>query len=158
VDSQDLVRSNLKNPLGGVGWRGLVALSLVAGLVLAAIILVLYGVVVINDSKVDLAVVKVLGMSARAPWTSIVCEFIVIVILGTAAGFAAGMIMARWTLSWTDFTPGGYPLSPPYSVGMNWWLSLILVVGITAVAFTAIVFTGRRAARQRASEVLRLGN
>jgi hypothetical protein len=158
LDSQSLVQGNLKNPLGGIGWRGLAALSLAAALALGAIILILHGIVVINDSKVDLAVVRVLGISTTAPWISIICEFVVIVVVGTAAGLGAGVLMARWTLSKADFTPTGYPLVPPYSVGINWWLALALIVGVAGAAVIAIVLTGRRAARQRASEVLRLGN
>ncbi len=157
IDSEDVLEASRLDPLNGAGWWSLNGLGLVALVLVVLFTLVLHGTVSVRGSRVDLAVVKALGLSRRQLWLSLGVERLIVAFFGIAVGAGTGLLLARWVLDRTDITPGGFPAVPPHILTVQPWL-LGLVMGLlVGLSIGSAVMAGVLAGRIKNSDTLRLG-
>ncbi len=146
-----------RDPLSGGGWNGLTILSISALTVVVVLALGTYAAVLVYTGRVDLTVVRALGLTGRQLLLSLTLERVVVAVLGIAAGSAIGIWLGRWVLGFLDITSTGHPVVPPMIVTVNASLIALVIVDLVAAIAVAILFASLSASRLRASDILRTG-
>ena len=156
-DSEAVVDLNQRYPLAGGGWTGLTILGMSAMTMAAVLALGLYAVVSVHTGRVDLTVVRVLGLSRSQMLLSLALERAVVALVGIAAGTAIGIWLSRWVLGFLDITAAGQPVIPPMIVTFQGWLTALVFLELVAAVVIAIGFAAASASKLRAAEILRRG-
>jgi ABC-type lipoprotein release transport system permease subunit len=146
-----------RDPLRAGGWK---ALSLLGTVVLGGVVLLglsLYGALAVHKRRVELTVVRALGISRLQLSLGLLLEVMLTVLLGIGVGSAVGWLLGRWTLGFLDITPSGRPLLPPMVLTVDTGLLIFVLVSLFAAALLAVVFTIGLASRLKTAEVLREG-
>lgn len=156
-DSERSVGQAQRNPLAGGGWNGLTLLGISAVATAVLLALVTYAIVSVRSSRMDLTIVKVLGLTERQVLLGLTLERILVAIIGIAVGSGVGIWLAHSVLSTLDRTPRGLPLVPPIVVSIEAWLvSLMLVELLVALALATLV-AAHSARRLKTPDILRVG-
>ena len=156
-DSGTAVDLNQRYPLAGGGWTGLTILGMSAMTMAAVLALGLYAVVSVHTGRVDLTVVRVLGLSRSQVLLSLALERALVALLGIAAGTAIGIWLSRWVLGFLDITAAGEPVIPPMIVTFQGWLTALVFLELVAAVVIAIGFAAASASKLRTVDILRRG-
>lgn len=115
-------------------------------------------VMMVNEKRKDIAILKTLGATAKLIRRVFVAKGLMIGLWGTAAGTLIGMVVCL-ALERYRFIhlPGDVYFLTTLPVKIS-WPDVVLVVGATlAICFAATIYPSRRAARQAPAEALRYG-
>ena len=157
LDSQHSVQQAQHDPLGGGSWQGLAILSVITLAASVAITLILQGAVSVQSHRIDLVVLRVLGLSGGLLRFSLAVELALVSFLGILVGSVTGLLLAIWSLGRVDITSGGLATVPPLVVTFQPWLMFTIFAVLFATSALAILVTSLLANRLQTFEVLRLG-
>jgi hypothetical protein len=144
------------NPLGGGAWPGLALLSAVA---LGGIVVLgfgLYIVLAVQRARVELGVLRALGLLRWRVGLVLALEGVMVAIIGVGVGSVAGAWVAQWTLGYLDVTAGGRQVVPPMMLTLDGMLAITTYAQVTLAAVLATLLSLALAGRLRLHEVLRL--
>ena len=144
-----------RNPLAGGGWNGLTILGVSALTIAMALALSTYAVESVRSGRIDLTVIRALGLSRLQVLMSLAVERVVIAALGVAAGSAIGLWLGRWVLGLLGITASGRPGVPPMTVMVEEWLIIVLAVELAVALALAVLLASLAAGRLRVSDTLR---
>ena len=156
-DSAVVARVARQNPLAGGGWNGLTILGITAITVAVILALGTYAVISVRSGRVDLAVVRSLGLSRVQFLLSMALEKVMVAVLGIGAGIAAGVWLSRWVLGFLDVTVTGNDVVPPMIVTSHQGLIALVVAALVAAVGVAILLSVLSARRLDTPEILRTG-
>jgi len=122
-----------------------------------AITLILQGAVSVQRHRIDLVVLRVLGLSGGLLRFSLAVELALVSFLGILVGSVTGLLLAIWSLGRVDITSGGLAAVPPLVVTFQPWLMFTIFAVLFATSALAILVTSLLANRLQTFEVLRLG-
>ena len=145
------------NPLAGGGWNGLTILGMSALTVAVTLALVTYAAASVHTGRLDLAVVRALGLSRLQLLLSLALERVVVAIIGIAAGSALGIWLGRWVLGYLDITASGQPVVPPMIVTVHGGLMALVFLALVAALAVSILFAALAVRGLRVSDILRAG-
>ena len=146
-----------RKPLAGGGWNGLTILSMSAITVAVVLALSTFAAVSIQMGRVDLTVVRALGLSRLQLLLSLALERVIVATLGIAAGSAIGIWLGRWVLGKLDITTGGQDVIPPMLVTVHDGLMALVLVELVLAVVAAVIFAAVSARRLRTADILRVG-
>jgi putative ABC transport system permease protein len=158
VDRQQVVADLNLDPLLVTGWRALVLGALAVMLLLIIVGYFAYSFLIAIDRKVEVGVMRALGLSHRDIVRLIVLEHSLVLLIGLSVGTWAGLQISNFMLPLLSFTDFGRVIVPPFIIEISWPFVGALAIGIiTSVVMTmgahGIIFT-----RISAIEVLRTGD
>ena len=146
-----------RNPLAGGGWNGLTILGISALTIAMTLALSTYAVVSVRSGRIDLTVIRALGLSRLQVLMSLAVERVVIAALGIAAGSVLGLWLGRWVLGLLDITASGKSVVPPMTVKVEEWLIAVVAVELAVALALAVVLASLAVGRLRVSDTLRAG-
>ena len=114
-----------------------------------------YAVVSVRTGRMDLSIVKALGLSNRQLALSLVLERVLIAVIAIASGSILGVWLGRWVLGFLDIDSRGNPLVPPIIVTLQGWLIALVIVEMTVAIALAILLASVLVRRLKASDILR---
>ena len=155
LDSQDLLKRAQHDPLSGRSWKGLAILSVVTLAASVAITCIVQGAASIQARRVELVVLRTLGLSSAFLKLSVVVELGLSAFLGMLTGTATGLFLAIWALERLDTTFGGLRTIPPLIVTIQPWLLVTIFAVLFGASVLAISVTSSIGDRLRAFRVLR---
>ena len=144
------------DPLGGGAWPGLALLAAVA---LGGIVILgfgLYIVLAVQRARVELGVLRALGLLRWRVGLVLALEGVVVAVIGVAIGTVAGAWVGQWTLGYLDVTAGGRQVVPPMKLAVDGTLAITTYAQVTLAAVLATLLALWLAGRLRLHEVLRL--
>ena len=154
-DSKSRVDVAERYPLAGGGWDGLTILGISAMTVAVVLALGTYAVVSVRTGRMDLSIVKALGLSNRQLVLSLVLERVLIAVIAIASGGVLGVWLGQWVLGFLDIDSSGNPLVPPIVVTFQGWLIALVIVELTVSIALAILLASVLVRRLKASDILR---
>ena len=154
-DSESRVDVAERYPLAGGGWDGLTILSISAMTVAVVLALGTYAVVSVRTGRMDLSIVKALGLSNRQLALSLVLERVLIAVIAIASGSVLGVWLGQWVLGFLDIDSRGNPLVPPIIVTVQGWLIALVIVELMVAIALAILLASVLVRRLKASDILR---
>ena len=146
-----------RNPLAGGGWDGLTVFSMVAIGMAVLLTLTVHALVSVKSGRMELAVLRVLGLSRGQLFLSLATERLIIAVLAIAAGAVMGYWPGLYILELVDLTAQGNASIPPLVPAVKVWLMTGALAGLLAAAALSVGFAFVAARRLNTSEVLRGG-
>lgn len=158
VDRQQVVADLDLDPLLVTGWRALVLGALAIMLVLIVVGYFAYSFLIAIDRKVEIGIIRALGLSRQDILRLIVLEHSFVLLIGISVGTWAGLQISNFMIPLLSFTDFGRVIVPPFIIEISWPFVTLLGIGIiTSVVMTmgahGMIFT-----RISAIEVLRAGD
>ncbi len=151
VDQEAEVSASTSNPWASSFWSGLSIIVVAAIVVVFTAGLVIYAIIAINGMRMELGLLRNMGLSRRQLALSVALERLAVPLLGLVSGVWIGAWTSRWSLSFLEITPSGRPLVPPLElVADRPFVAIVLVAALTAVAvaaFIAVITTNRLSLR-----------
>lgn len=139
-------------------WLEKVAISIAIGLIVmvAALNIIASLILLVMEKSRDIAILKTMGASARSVMIVFMLQGVIIGLVGTAAGAAAGVALStlldRYRL--VQIPSDVYQLSHlPFTV-LPWDLAVV-VAGAVVICFLATLYPSRQAARLDPAQALR---
>ena len=139
-------------------WLEKVAISIAIGLIVmvAALNIIASLILLVMEKSRDIAILKTMGASARSVMVVFMLQGVIIGLVGTAVGAAAGVLLAgvldRYQL--VQIPSDVYQLSHlPFTV-LPWDLAVV-VAGAIVICFLATLYPSRQAARLDPAQALR---
>ncbi len=139
-------------------WLEKVAISIAIGLIVmvAALNIIASLILLVMEKSRDIAILKTMGASARSVMIVFMLQGVIIGLVGTAVGAAAGVLLAgvldRYQL--VQIPSDVYQLSHlPFTV-LPWDLAVV-VAGAIVICFLATLYPSRQAARLDPAQALR---
>ena len=139
-------------------WLEKVAISIAIGLIVmvAALNIIASLILLVMEKSRDIAILKTMGASARSGMVVFMLQGVIIGLVGTAVGAAAGVLLAgvldRYQL--VQIPSDVYQLSHlPFTV-LPWDLAVV-VAGAIVICFLATLYPSRQAARLDPAQALR---
>ena len=163
VISRDAVASRAAlNPLAGGGWDGLTGLSIAAVGAAVGIASLLYGAAAARATRVDNAVARALGLSARQLFLTLLAERWLMagaaIVAGAAIGYWPGLqLLQRLEAapSGSSSAVAGTSLLPPMIPQVHELLLGLVLVGLVLAVMGSAFYSAVLARRDRPAEVLR---
>jgi hypothetical protein len=139
VGRDELARQLIADPVA-LGVIGALALGSMAALAMAAVGFLLSATVSAGERLGEFAVLRAMGLPARALGTWLLAESAVLLTFGLVTGTALGLLLAWLVLPFASLTQTGVPPVPPASLVVPWEaiLPLYIVGGLVLLATTAI--------------------
>ena len=163
VIDRDAVASRAAlNPLAGGGWDGLTGLSIAAVGAAVGIASLLYGAAAARATRVDNAVARALGLSARQLFLTLLAERWLMagaaIVAGAAIGYWPGLqLLQRLEAapSGSSSADAGTSLLPPMIPQVHELLLGLVLAGLLLAVMGSAFYSAVLARRDRPAEVLR---
>lgn len=143
------------NPLAGGGWDGLTGLSIAAVGVAVGIASLLYGAAAARATRVDNAVARALGLSARQLFLTLLAERWLMAGAAIVAGAAIGYWPGLQLIQRLEITPGSTEVLPPMIPQVHELLLILVLAGLLLAVMGSAFYSAVLARRDRPAEVLR---
>lgn len=156
VSLQETLQRNEKNPLLAAGGSGILVLAFVAVMMLVAAGLLASLRAAVSRRRAEFALVHAMGFSRLQLFRMLALEYAVVLVAGTAAGAALGLLLGRQMLTFLDVTENGVRVEPPFILVTRWLLvaaGMLLVLGIFVVA---LMLATRQVNRTSDAQALRV--
>ena len=144
-----------RNPLAGGGWDGLTGLSIAAVGIAVGIASLLYGAATARAARVDNAVARALGLSARQLFLTLLAERWLMagaaIVAGATIGYWPGLLL----MERLQIAPGSSGLLPPMIPQVHELLLGLVLAGLAAAVMGSAFYSAILAWRDRPAEVLR---
>jgi ABC-type antimicrobial peptide transport system permease subunit len=100
----------------------------------------------LQGSRVELAVVRVLGFSRRQTTLLLGLEAVLLAGAGLTGGSVAGWLLVDWVLQWVAVDPGGASVLPPLVPTVDGLIAggTYLMVALAVVTGGVLAFVGVR--------------
>ncbi len=155
IDRAGLVDRAERDPLAGGGWNGLTLLGLGTLTIVVTLTLATHALVAVRSARVDLTVVRALGLSQRQVLGMLVLERVLVAVLGLVAGTVIGYFLGRWTLGFLEISASGIPIIPPMIQTAQPWLIALIIVNLAIATVLGTVVAVLAAVRLKPSDILR---
>ena len=144
-----------EDPLVAAGWKGILAISFGAVLLLSAIGFVVYSYLSAQQRGLEFAILRTLGFSRLQVFTVVFVEQSFIVIAGMGLGTVVGLRVGRLMMEFLGTDERGAEVVPPFLLAVSWpeiftvWgiLGAVFVVTIAAVVMLYLRLEVHRALR-----------
>ena len=144
-----------EDPLVAAGWKGILAISFGAVLLLSAIGFVVYSYLSAQQRGLEFAILRTLGFSRFQVFTVVFLEQSFIVIAGMGLGTVVGLRVGRLMMEFLGTDERGADVMPPFLLAVSWpeiftvWgiLGAVFVVTIAAVVLLYLRLEVHRALR-----------
>ncbi len=155
VSRAEALAAATKNPLIAASGSGILAVAFVAILLLVAAALLISLLAAVRRRRVELAVVRAIGLTARQVLFMLVVEYSSVFLVGVAAGSALGLFVSSRMLSFLDVTETGERVEPSFIVETRWLTVAVGIVVVFALFAVALWLASRLAGRTASAEALR---
>ena len=155
VDSAAEMAAVEADPLTVAGWRGLALLALVALGGSSIMGLGIFAWLTVLRARVELVVLRVLGLTRRQVVLLLGVEHGLVAIVGLALGGGLGIWLGRWVLDFLAFTRTGAEAVPPVLLTSDGWLLSATLLGTVGAAVVAVGLSWGLSGRLTGPEVLR---
>jgi hypothetical protein len=155
-DRHEVVAQATGDPFSGESWLRLAAIGQVALIVIMLVAFGLYAVIGLRRSKVELAVLRVIGLSRHQIGWMLAVDAGLVGATGLGFGIGIGTWVGRWVLGYLGLTSQGNPVTPPMELVLNPGMLLLTVVGAMVAISAAILLVYRMAVRLPVHEVIRM--
>lgn len=154
-DSAATLLLQQEDPLVAAGWKGILAISFGAVLLLSAIGFVVYSYLSAQQRGLEFAILRTLGFSRVQVFTVVFVEQSFIVIAGMGLGTIVGLRIGRLMMDFLGTDERGENVLPPFLLAVSWpeifvvWgiLGAVFVVTIAAVVMLYLRLAVHRALR-----------
>jgi putative ABC transport system permease protein len=147
VSRKQAFDENSKNPLIAASGTGILVVAFLAILALVVVALLASLLAALGRRRVELAVVRALGLSQRQLLAMLAVEYTMVFAVGVAAGVALGLFISDRMLSFLNVTETGTHVEPPFILHTEWLLVGVGVLVVLAVFGGALAFSARLTAR-----------
>ena len=158
IDRTAVAERASRNPLAGGGWDGLTGLGIGAVGIAVAIASLLHGAASARAARVDTAVARALGLSARQLFLTLLAERWLMAGAAILAGAAIGYWPGLQLIQMLEITPGSSAPLPPVIPQVHDLLLALVLAGLTAAVMGSTLYSAVLARRERPAEVLRSGD
>jgi FtsX-like permease family len=141
TDLASELKLNGADPLIASGGSGILLISFISALVLAAGAFLVSLYTSLRRRRIEFAVMGALGLGRSRVFAMLAFEYAVMAAIGAGAGLWLGLGISRLMLSFLDVTPSGDKVVPPYVLVTNWTMIgaalgclALIVLGSIAVA------------------------
>ena len=143
------------NPLAGGGWDGLTGLSIAAVGVAVGIASLLYGAAAARATRVDNAVARALGLSARQLFLTLLVERWLMAGAAILSGAAIGYWPGLQLIQRLEIAPGSTEVLPPMIPQVHELLLSLVLAGLLLAVMGSAIYSAVLARRDRPAEALR---
>ncbi|MGE5595999.1 MAG: ABC transporter permease, partial [Hyphomicrobiales bacterium] len=143
------------NPLIAAGGSGILAIAFVAVLGLVAVALITQLLASVTRRRVELAVVRALGLSRGQVLRMLALEYGVVILLGVVAGVVLGLFVSGQMLSFLDVTEAGTRVEPPFQLQTRWLVVIGAAALVAASCAAALVAVARQLTGPNEARALR---
>ena len=144
------------NPMSGGAWQGLALLAAATLGGVATLGFGLYAGLAVKRARLELGVLRALGLSRWRVGMMLALEGLVVAVVGLGVGAVMGAWVGRWALGYLDVTAGGRPLVPPIDLALDRGVAALAYAEVALAAVVAILLALVLATRLRLHEVLRV--
>ena len=155
IDRDAIASRAALNPLAGGGWDGLTGLSIAAVGAAVGIASLLYGAAAARATRVDNAVARALGLSARQLFLTLLAERWLMAGAAIAAGAAIGYWPGLQLIQRLEIAPGSTEVLPPMIPQVHELLLSLVLAGLMLAVMGSAFYSALLARRDRPAEVLR---
>lgn len=155
IDRDAIASRAALNPLAGGGWDGLTGLSIAAVGAAVGIASLLYGAAAARATRVDNAVARALGLSARQLFLTLLAERWLMAGAAIAAGAAIGYWPGLQLIQRLEIAPGSAEVLPPMIPQVHELLLSLVLAGLLLAVMGSALYSAVLARRDRPAEVLR---
>ena len=155
IDRDAIASRAALNPLAGGGWDGLTGISIAAVGVAVGIASLLYGAAAARATKVDNAVARALGLSARQLFLTLLVERWLMAGAAIVAGAAIGYWPGLQLIQRLEIAPGSAEVLPPMIPQVHELLLSLVLAGLLLAVMGSAIYSAILARRDRPAEVLR---
>lgn len=155
IDRDAIASRAALNPLAGGGWDGLTGLSIAAVGAAVGIASLLYGAAAARATRVDNAVARALGLSARQLFLTLLVERWLMAGAAIVAGAAIGYWPGLQLIQRLEIEPGSAEVLPPMIPQVHELLLSLVLAGLLLAVMGSAIYSAVLARRDRPAEVLR---
>ncbi len=146
-----------EDPLVAAGWEGLLFLTFIAIVLLAALGFLVASVLVAQQQQGEFAVLRTVGFSLPQVLLVVGIEKILIIVVSMALGTAVGLQLGTMMLEFVGFVETGEAVLPPF-VTVTDWATIGGAYGILGLVFLgAIAIIVALYMRMTIGQILRIG-
>ena len=156
-DSDARVEMALRYPLAGGGWDGITIISITTMTIAVVLALGTYAIGSVRLGRVDLTVIRVIGLSRGQLFMSLALERTVVAVLGIAAGTALGLWLGQWVLGMLGTTSLGRSVVPPMIVTVQGWIIALVFTALIGSLLMGIILAALAARKLNTPDVLKMG-
>jgi len=157
-DAASTLLAQQEDPLVAAGWKGILAISFGATLLLSAIGFVVYSYLNAQQRGLEFAILRTLGFSRLQVFTVVFVQQSFIVVAGMGLGTIVGLQIGQMMMGFLGTDERGENVLPPFLLAVS-WPEIFLVWGILGAVFlvtiAAVVMLYLKLAVHR---VLRIGD
>jgi len=143
------------DPLIAAGGSGILLVSFVAALVLAAGAFLVALYTSFNRRRVEFAVMAALGIGRGRLLAMLACEYGVLAAIAAAAGVWLGLGISRVMLSFLTLTESGAKVVPPFVLVTNWRLIGVALACLAVIVIGSLLLAARAYAHDPEGTALR---
>ena len=156
-DAAELRRLQNEDPLVAAGWEGLLLLTFIAIVLLAALGFLVASILVAQRQAGEFAVLRTMGFSLPQVLIVVAIEKLLIILVSMALGTVVGLRLGILMLDFIGFESSGDALVPPF-VAVTDWATIGGAYGILGIVFLgAIGIIVALYMRMAIGQVLRIG-
>jgi hypothetical protein len=146
IDREVLRQERQRSPLASAGWRGLAVLAVAASLLALTLGVAAHAAGVAQDRKVDMAVLRSLGLRRVHALASYLIEYLLVAVLGVVGGVFIGLWLSRFLVPLFQGT-AATPDVPPLVLSPDWMTvggvaAAVLIGALLCTAFLWRLFSG----------------
>ncbi len=146
-----------EDPLVAAGWEGLLFLTFIAIVLLAALGFLVASVLVAQQQQGEFAVLRTMGFSLPQVLLVVGIEKILIIVVSMALGTAVGLQLGTMMLEFVGFVETGETVLPPF-VTVTDWATIGSAYGVLGLVFLgAIAVIVALYMRMTIGQILRIG-
>ena len=152
---QEAIDANTRNPLIAASGSGILSAAFVAILALVAAALLTSLLAALRRRRVEIAVVRAIGLSPRQVLGMLTLEYAFVFAVGVSAGCLLGLFVSSRMLSFLDVTERGERVEPSFILETRWPVVGLGVLVVFAVFALALWLAARSVARSTDAAALR---
>jgi ABC-type antimicrobial peptide transport system permease subunit len=137
-DAASTLLEQQEDPLVAAGWKGILAISFGAVLLLSAIGFIVYSYLSAQQRGLEFAILRTLGFSRRQVFTVVFVEQSFVVIAGMGLGTLVGLQIGKLMMDFLGTDERGVDVLPPFVLAVS-WPEILLVWGILGAVFAATI-------------------
>ena len=149
------LRLNGSDPLIASGGSGILLISFIAALILAAGAFLVSLYTSLRRRRVEFAVMAALGLGRRKVFAMLAFEYAAVAVIGAGAGLVLGLGISRLMLSFLEVTPNGDKVVPPFVLVTNWGMIGAALGCLSLLVIASILLASRSYTSASESTVLR---
>ncbi len=155
IDVGTELKLNGADPLIASGGSGILLISFIAALILAAGAFLVSLYTSLRRRRIEFAVMGALGLGRFKVFAMLAFEYATMAAIGAFAGLWLGLGISRLMLSFLDVTPNGDKVVPPFVLVTNWSVIGAALGCLTLIIMASLALAARSYTTASQSSVLR---